>query len=186
MEMRKVLILSILAFSLNFPHIATGWERNGTIDISDCREVITLSPDTWRKYWNDFTCTYSQDYGAKSKNCYHVETYGGLLVGSGKCKTVYEYSDFTPADGCAQANPYLVNGMCYGSIEGANVAEAALVNSAAPSPAPTSTDQGDSTGGTLAGLVILGLIIWGVFASRKKARKEKLNTFKDDNWDNLK
>lgn len=113
--MRKIILLAILSVIMS----ACGGEREGTIDYSDCRQVVTLASDNLQQFYKTFTCNYLRRKSGKivGGSCVHVDTYSGGLFGSnsGKCETAYiYYIEAKPDPGCSKDYPYKgANGLCY-------------------------------------------------------------------------
>lgn len=86
------LVLLILVLALAYWYWGGGpglGENEGTVTISDCREIIELKPETLHRFFKPFTCE-SQTTGAGWRiraMCVNVE-----YDSSGKsCKTAYTY-----------------------------------------------------------------------------------------------
>lgn len=105
--MQKI-IISIFILSALF--LLTGCEREGMVNIDDCRETIKIKSDNIKTYYKTFTCTYEKtDKGdIMSGACINLKT--GLF--SDKCKIAYIY-ERGPSKKCPE-NGYLnQDGNCY-------------------------------------------------------------------------
>ena len=69
-------------------------ERDGTAKISDCREIITLQPDTKQKYYKAFTCSYDKTNNGSimGGTCIHIESAGSTFSSSNECAVAYVYT----------------------------------------------------------------------------------------------
>jgi hypothetical protein len=68
-------------------------EREGTVNVSDCRETISLQPDTFQKYYKTFTCTTQKTKSGLLMRgvCIHVDTDGSIFSSSHSCAVAYVY-----------------------------------------------------------------------------------------------
>jgi len=110
-----VLALILVAYGI-FWLIEQPGEREGFVNISDCRETVTLTPDTFQKYFKPFTCTNRETRSGKimGGQCVHIEYDSSLFSSSNVCKTAYVYEE--PPDAlCADPKyPYLgYDDKCY-------------------------------------------------------------------------
>ncbi|GEM_PF-6847210 len=182
--------LIILAIFIVLCLTACSRQEEGTIDYSDCRQLITLSPDTLQQYYKPFTCSYIRRASGKiiSSTCAHVDTYGGGLFGAnnGKCETAYIFNyTANPDPGCSKSHPYLGNdNLCYSDWWAADMAvsnKATNYNTAADegtaqgkkntstAPLPTSSLSDDLM--TLAfGLLITALFVYYIVRANRKAK----------------
>src|SRR5690348_4889351 len=66
-----------------------GGEREGSVKYADCREIIRLPRDTFRRYYETFTCSDGKTINGKSMGgeCVRVET----PLFSDKCARAYVY-----------------------------------------------------------------------------------------------
>ncbi|MBU6415420.1 hypothetical protein KGQ34_04260 [Patescibacteria group bacterium] len=106
-------ILIMISFVFWGIHGLLGWgEREGVVKYDDCREVVTLTPDTWQKLYHTFSCTYSR----KTKSgrsmgggeCVRIENDSSLFSTSHTCATAYVYEKDPSGGVCTDpTHPYL-------------------------------------------------------------------------------
>lgn len=91
------------------------WEREGMVKYDDCRQVITLAPDTWQRYFHTFTCSYLKTKSGKIMRgeCVRIENDKSLLSSSHTCATAYVYEKKQEGSCTDPAHPYLTyDDMC--------------------------------------------------------------------------
>jgi hypothetical protein len=86
-----------------------GGEREGTVKIDDCREMIELKPDTLRKYYETFTCSYNHTESGieRSAVCTRIDTDSTLFSASHACATAYVYERHLKKNGGGCRDPAL-------------------------------------------------------------------------------
>jgi hypothetical protein len=91
-------------------------ERDGVAKYSDCREVVTLPPDSNQHYYKTFTCTVQRTKSGlvMAGECVHIDYDSGLFSNGRGCKTAYVYVK-TPELRCLDPKyPVLhYDGVCY-------------------------------------------------------------------------
>jgi hypothetical protein len=75
-------------------HFVFFGEREGTVKYEDCREVITLQPDTLQAFFKSFTCSYRKAKGGTIMQglCVHADSDSTLFSSSHACATAYVYA----------------------------------------------------------------------------------------------
>ncbi len=73
--------------------ISFGIENEGTAHYNDCRQIITLKQDDWRKYLKKFTCDYIKLPNGKilGGTCVHIENNDSLFSSGSECNIAYLY-----------------------------------------------------------------------------------------------
>ena len=68
-------------------------ERDGHVRYDDCREVVTLSPDSYQHFLKPFTCVTVKTGKGKvmGGSCVHIDYDGSFFSGSHGCKVAYIY-----------------------------------------------------------------------------------------------
>jgi len=93
-----------------------GGEREGTVNYSDCREVVQLKSDTLQKFYKKFTCEYIKSNDGKTilgGTCVHIDTDSSLLTSNSSCKTAFVYQKEPDIKCPDTVNGFLdVNGKC--------------------------------------------------------------------------
>lgn len=102
--MKKLLILMVGVMMLG-----VGCEKNGTVNIDDCRESIVLNEDDPETYLHNFTCTIRKTTDGKLMKgfCSRVK-----LADDGTCLKSFTYQK--AAYKCPESHKYLDwDGHCY-------------------------------------------------------------------------
>ena len=105
--MKKIIYFSVF---ICLVIVLSGCEREGTVDISDCREAIDIKEDSIRTLYKTFTCNYykTQKGDIISGSCINIET----SIFGNKCKRAYIYEK-SPSLDCGE-NAFLnTDGNCY-------------------------------------------------------------------------
>lgn len=68
-------------------------EREGITKYDDCREIVTLQPDTPQRFYKTFTCSYIKTASGKVIRgvCVHVVNDSGMFSSAHTCATAYVY-----------------------------------------------------------------------------------------------
>ena len=98
-----------------------GWgEREGVVKFDDCRQMVTLKPDTLQKYFKSFTCMYRRTESERimSGECVHVDTAGTLFSSSNECDIAYIYEKEQEGSCTDPKYPYLgYDDMCHTNLQ---------------------------------------------------------------------
>jgi len=88
-----IIAVVLWLFGFNF-----GAVNEGVIKYDDCREIITIKSDSWRKYFHKFTCTTRKTNSGvvMGGECASVKYDSSLFGGNNACATAYVYELDTP------------------------------------------------------------------------------------------
>ena len=107
-----VLVVGVLIWGVQ----AIFWgEREGTVKYDDCREVVTLEPESPRTLFKSFTCSYTKTKSGRVIRglCVHVDNDSTMFSASHTCATAFVYEKGN--EGCTDSRfPYLhYDDRCY-------------------------------------------------------------------------
>jgi hypothetical protein len=109
-------VLIVIVLVLWGVYALFGWgERSGVVKYDDCREIVTLQPDTLQKYYRTFTCGYWRTKSGKimSGECVRIVNDSSLLSSSHTCATAYVYTKKQEGNCTDPTHPYLTyDDMC--------------------------------------------------------------------------
>ena len=99
----------VVAIALKILGFNFGITNEGTVEYDDCRQVIYLENNSWKKYFHEFTCNmYKTNKGlVMSGECVSIKNDSSLFSSSHTCAAAYVY-ELKPADVCTDKDfPYL-------------------------------------------------------------------------------